>query len=167
MAYAINIHNLLEELDRRNFHLYEELEGDDDLKVEIDKALGYILPLWMSGAINDADHEEAILRFDEFCNPGWFQLREHPKVQMLLLAAAGRGRPMRHKFFGTRNAKSYSRITDLLRMVYPEMRKEDVKVWVLKHNEDEFAALLPRLGVQGGDVKDILKEYTAFRKEVA
>lgn len=167
MTYAINIHTLLEQIDRRNFALYDELEGDDDLKKEIDKNLGYLLPLWMSGAVNDADHETAILRFDEVCNAGWFALREHPKVQMLLLCAAGRGKPMRHKFFGTRNPKSYSRVQDVLRTLYPDIRKEDVNVWVIKHSDEDFATLLTRMGLQDVEAKEIVKEYKAFKKEVS
>jgi hypothetical protein len=166
MAYSVKIDQILAEIDKRNFSLYDAIEEDEELLAEINKLLGFMLPVWMAGAINDQQHQEAILAFDEIANTGWYKLKDHPKLQMLLLCATGNGKPVRHKFMASGARKEYSKIHDVFLRRYPDIRKEDVKAWSRKHTSQDFENLLRGLGEQEKEIKEIVKEFVSFQKEL-
>lgn len=161
-SYKFDIFVALEFLDQNSFEVYEELSQDPQLRDQYEKALGWILPLWMIGASRDADHAELIKRFNRDCNNVWLGLKEHPSLRSKLLAGCGLGKRTNHKFFKAATPKYDNEVHRILRQLYPDMTLEEGELWIRKNEPKEFKELVEMMGVQ--DAKEVLKLYGKMRK---
>ena len=99
MADSLNIFLVLEYLDENNMELYEAVKDDENLLKDLEKNIGWLIPQWFTGSPNEDVHRALILSFNELCNVGWHNFYKHPQLQAKLLASAGLGKSVRHKFF--------------------------------------------------------------------
>lgn len=166
-AFKVNLTALLDELDKNSLTVYEEVTQDEELKKEIDKALDYTLPLWMTGSTNDLTHRQLILSFDAIANIGWFALRDRQELRMKLLGCIGTGRTVRHKFINSSSAKkAFSNLQRVMMSIYADASSDDLPGWIKGFSDEEFKTLLGQLGYQGDEQKDLLKEFVSCKKAI-
>lgn len=160
--YKFDLFVVLDFLDQNSFEVYEELSKDEVLLAEYEKALGWILPLWMIGANRDDDHAALIGNFNRNCNNVWLDLKNHPRLRSKLLAGCGLGKRTNHKFFKAAAPKYDNEVYRILRQMYPDMTSEEGELWIRKNMPKEFKELVEMMGVQ--DPKEVLKTYGKMRK---
>ena len=162
MANKLDVFAVLEFLDLNSFNVREAFEDDPDMLKQLDKEAGWMLPQWMSGAMNDAAHEELLYAFNTYCNPGWFKLYKHPTLQLKLLAAIGTGKKVKHKFYKPQTAVG-SKIENLLLMVYPDIHVSEVDLWCRRNTESDLYELMNNLGLQHDETDVLVKEFRSRR----
>lgn len=159
----LEVHTITRQLDQQNFGLYRKLkENEADCK-EIEKMLGYTLPLWMIGSMNDGDHAELLWRFNRMANAGWYtSLAKHPELRCKLLACVGLGRETRHNFVKVTKAPSSTELEDLLRMKYPDIRSNEVLLWCRRNDEETVRDFAAVYGLQEDETDKVVSEYRKF-----
>lgn len=163
-SYKFDIFVALEFLDQNSFEVYEELSKDENLRDQYEKALGWILPLWMIGASRDSDHAKLIERFNRDCNNVWLDLKAHPSLRSKLLAGCGLGRKTNHKFFKAAAPKYDNEIYRIIRQMYPDMTIDEGQLWVRKNTPSDFKELLEMMGTQSAESKTLATAYGKLRK---
>lgn len=163
-SYKFDLFVVLEYLDNNSFEVYEELSQDEVLLSEYEKALGWILPLWMLGSSRNSDHAALIENFNRNCNGVWLDLKDHPRLRSKLLATCGLGRKTNHKFFKAAAPKYDNEVYRILRRLYPDMLTEEGELWVRKNEPKQFEELVRMMGLQETDIKEVKKVYTKMRK---
>jgi predicted PolB exonuclease-like 3'-5' exonuclease len=151
-------------LDQRNLGVHEALSEDPDILKELERSVGWLLPQWMTGASRDDVLEEIATKFDEHCNKRWFELSSNPKLQTKLLACCGTGNKVRHRFFKPKRATSASKMTEMLRHKYVDIREHEVALWCRRNSKADFKELAMALGYQPVEVKELVKAYDKLRK---
>lgn len=164
MTYELDIFDILECLDRRNFRVYDSVRDDEKLRKEFDKNIGWLIPHWMVGAYKDADHAELIKNFNEVCNVGWYGFAGHPELQTKLLACCGLGYKAKHRFIKPTVSKENKKIRDLLADKYYDITPEEVDLWCRCNDVKEFEMLAQQLGRQDSEIKELKKVFKAKKK---
>lgn len=150
---------ILKVLDQKKFGLYKAFTTDESERKELERLIGYLLPIWMSGAVDDADHARMIVRFNRIANEGWFAFRNHPELQAKILACVGVGREVRHSFYKVARSTPSPKLTELLQERYRDIRRDEIRLWCQKNSEADVAELAAASGRQNDDVKAIVEEY--------
>ena len=159
----LDIFAVLSYLDENNLGVYEALREDSEMLKEFERNVSWMLPQWMTGATSDSVHAELIDNFNEICNDGWFELYGHPELQAKLLACCGVGRT-RHKYYKPKTSPNLSKMTELLKGKYVDIREGEVLMWVRHATETDMVSLAESLGYQKQEVKDLKKSFDALRK---
>ena len=159
MTQKLDLFAVLGLLDENTLDVYPVLKGDEEMLKEFEQMVGWLLPHWMTGANSEADLEDLIAAFNEYCNAGWFEFRGHPELQAKLLACCGLGSKTRHKFFKPKKNKVLTQISKLLRVKYPDIRDEEVLAWCRLNDKKDVKDLAEACGYQKDDVKKVLDSY--------
>ena len=163
MAYTLDLFAVLRMLDRGDMDVYESLSNDPDTLKELERQAGWMLPLWMTGCYQDASHRRLIQRFDDRANCVWSATYGHPILQLRLLAACGVG-SVRHKFYKNTAPKHGKAILDLLIQITPDIRPDEVDMWIRNNNEERVQELAQACGYQPKELKAILTEFRRVKK---
>ncbi len=164
MSAKLDIFAVLTYLDEGNLGVYEALREDPEMLKELEKNVTWMLPQWMTGAQSDPVHVELVENFNLMCNDRWFELYGHPELQAKLLACCGLGRKVRHKYFKPSKARNRRVMLDLLSHKYPDIREEEVELWVRQSSKAGARHLAESLGYQKKEVADVTKAFDALRK---
>ena len=164
MASKLDIFAVLSYLDENNLGVYKALGEDAEMLAELNRSVSWMLPQWMTGAINDESHAELMKNFNALCNDGWFSLSGHPELQTKLLACCGLGRNVRHKFFKPAKSRNLNRMMELLSYKYQDIREEEVELWCRRNDKASMSLLAQSTGYQKDEVKELAKAFDALRK---
>jgi len=155
---------ILEALDANDFSVYEQLASDPTILAEYEKALGYILPLWMIGASSNEAHAELVKRFDRDCNSVWYRIKDHPALRSKLLACCGVGHRLNHKFFKSSLPKYDNDVYRFLASLYPDIRRGEAEMWIRMNDPKVFKRMIEDRGMQQDEAKELIKLYRKMRK---
>lgn len=157
--YTVNINVVLKHLDAKNLEIYQAFKPKEVERKELDRMLGYILPVWVSGIDSPRDQYEMVFRFNENVNLDWRELNNHPELRAKVLAAIGGGRTVRHDFHFRQAAGKQVNLSDLLERRYPDIRKDEIALWCTVNNESALIELCRNYGIQEKDQDAILLEH--------
>lgn len=163
MSDKIDIFTVLEYLDTNHFELYEVVSGDPDILKTFEKDLGWIIPIWFSGATNAPNQKDQTLLFNEVCNQCWFELSKHPELRAKLLAACGLGKEIKHKFYKPKSLNQTGGFLSILRQVYPDIKPEEVELFVRTTDRDYFYDLCLALGNQDDHMISLMEEFDQIK----
>lgn len=159
MVEKMNLFVILEALDQGQLDVFDQLQSDSAILKEFTTALGWLIPVWMTGAVNQYDHAHMIVEFNELCNRGWDRFKEFPNLRAKLLALCGPGRATKHRFFKPPTYKTGNALLDLLRISHPDIRPEQMDLWISKHTLEEARELAEMHGYQKDAIADVEKAY--------
>jgi len=160
----LDLFSVLSYLDENNLGVHEALRDDPEMLTELERNVGWMLPQWMTGATNNADHANLIDSFNVICNDGWFELYGHPELQAKLLACCGIGRKVRHKYYKPSKTIHLGKMMKLLEGKYEDIREEEVEMWVRRSTKASMIRFAESLGYQEKEVKELTKTFDALRK---
>lgn len=161
--FKLDLFTVLEYLDKQNLGVYEELMADPELVAELEKSIGWLIQQWMTAAADNTEHMVLAMSFDEFCNTGWDQFS--PRLQSKLLACCGLGKKVKHKFYRPKTSKTSNDLINLLQLRYPDIRLEEVELWVRKTTIDDAIELGQLMGYQTDQVKSVEASYRMMKDE--
>jgi len=164
----LDIFDVLESLDRRNFRVYDSVRGDEELRKELDKNICWLIPQWMVGAYKDSEHSDLVQNFNDVCNPGWYSFYGHPELQAKLLACCGLGYKTRHRFIKPVVSRESKKIHDLLLGKYYDITPEEVELWCRSNDIKGLEELAQQLGLQEveiGELRKIFRTKKGYRKK--
>jgi hypothetical protein len=162
--YTLNIAVILESFDKNDFTVAEQLKEDEAMYAEFLKNIGWLIPQWFFGVSGDQDHKKQVVKFNTLCNEYWSKLSKHPELQAKLLASAGLGKTIRHKFFRPVVHRKNYELEVLLRLVYPDISEEQVRLWVRKNDEAALKQLANECGLQEKEYEPYLKSYQKIKE---
>lgn len=157
--YALDVIAILKLLDRRNFDVYKSLEQDEAKRRELIRSLGYVLPLFMSGSNNEEDHYALLTRFNVYANQGWWRLRNHPELQLKLLAAIGLGKQTFHAFMNASKRTTFGGLQGLLQQIVPDIRSAETLVWCRKNSEADVRRLGEDCGLSDEEIETLINDH--------
>lgn len=157
--HKLNLSVILKHLDLRNLELYEALRGNDADRKEFEKNLAYILPLWFSGTYSGKDQLTLMLDFNRHVNIDWFNLDGHPELRAKVLGAIGLGRVVKHDFHYRERRASESALTAFLSQRYPDIRKDEIKLWCSINSEGTLIEMCSAWGIQKDEKTNIVEAY--------
>ena len=164
MAAKLDIFAVLSRLDSNDLEVYDTLRSEPEMLLELERNVSWMLPQWMTGASNDADHADLIDSFNIICNDGWYELYGHPELQTKLLACCGTGRRVRHKYHKPSKTLHLSKMMKLLEGKYEDIREEEVEMWVRRATKADMISFAESLGYQEKEVKELTKTFDTLRK---
>lgn len=165
MADKLDLFKVLSRLDQCDTELYNSLS--DDERGELHKIIGFLLPKWMTGIIDEPSHMMTLVMFNEYANTGWHTtLADHPELQAKLLAACGAGKRQRHKFYKSKPQKKGSPLHDLLRIEIPDCTREDCVRWVRSVDEADIISECNFNGYQEEETNAVIEEYRLIKKRI-
>ncbi len=162
--YKLDLFSVLRMLDRRDLNVHKSLEDDPEALKELERAAGWMLPMWMTASRNERDHKRLLSEFEEKANGVWLSTAGHPILQLKLLAACGTGRGVNHKFYGKSATKYGDLVFNFLQDVVPDITVESMEKWVKRNTEEEAEELARQCGRQPKEVKDILVEFRRIKQ---
>jgi len=161
----LDLFAVLSYMDDNNLGIYEALREDPDMLKELRKNVIWMLPQWMTGSDNPADHAELVENFNQIGNMGWFDLYDHPELQVKLLACCGLGKKTRHRFFKPTKARQVSKMLDLLSNKYVDINESETVLWCKTNSKAAMGRLAESFGYQPKDVRDLEKSFDSLRKQ--
>lgn len=159
----LDLFMVLEALDQRDLNIYDEIAADAEAVKELNRDVGYMLPIWMTGAARNQDHAELVQRFNICCNLNWFDLTGKHRLQTRLLAHIGLGRKVAHRFNKVIGGFRNNAVLDLLILTHPDIRPEEARIWVQRHSLRETEELARGHGWTDEQVERLKKSYNEMR----
>lgn len=166
MARKLDLFGVLKSLDQRNFDTYKMVCEHGEIKKELDTLSGWMLPIWMTGTDSIMQTIKLTERFDDKANGIWDSLGDHPELRVQLLASCGLGEYTKHKFYKRAGAKYNSGVYKLLRISHPDIRKEEVNIWIGRNDTNDLKELAIASGYQSAEIKDLVKVFNKMKKEL-
>lgn len=147
---ALDIFVLLDQLDRKNYELWETLT--DEQRKEF---APLVVTRWMAGC----DDAFQIVMLNEVMNIAVFPLGDRKSLLMRLLTVCSSGRRKRYKWvnFKTGGTKQCKRAIELIAATYHLSRSEAADTLKL-FKPDELIALAEETGWQKDEIKELQKE---------
>lgn len=128
MAHKLDIFNVLEALDKKDYTYYDSL-SDDEKK----GFTAFLTNKWMANVegSNELQHYY-VASTNHYSNKHLFEINQHPKLQYLSLVASSPGiNKQRHYWLKTQKkatSKSKQDIKRILTDMYPTYKKDDIEV---------------------------------------
>jgi hypothetical protein len=157
--YNINLNVVLRAIDSKNFELYQAFRHQEVERKELDRMLGYILPIWVSGIASSSEQIDMTFAFNQYINIGWRELDKHPEMRAKLLALIGPGHTVRHDFHLREATANQTNLGKLLLLRYPDIRKDEINLWCSVNNEAALLDMCNQYGIQAKERDAILVEY--------
>lgn len=154
----LKLNVLLKHLDLRNPEIFAALSQTEADRKELERALAYLLPLWVSGTIEGRDQIALMFTFNQHVNIGWSELDQHPELRAKVLASVGLGRVVRHDY-QARERRKATTLLDFLSRRYPDIREPEVELWCATNSEADLIALCRDYGMQEDARRVIIDEY--------
>ncbi len=162
--YALDLFGVLRMLDKQNMNIHDSLRDNPDALKELEKNAGWMLPMWMTASQSEGEHKQLIRNFEQKANGVWESTYGNPILQLRLLAACGTGRTSRHKFYKKDNTKYGELVLNLLREITPDIRQDEVEMWVRNNDEHSTEELARLCGYQEKEIKALLTEFRRVKK---
>lgn len=160
MAGKLSIFDIMAKLDRGDTNARDQYEGQE-LK-EFDSFIGYPALRWMSGANDPVDHMMCLVATNNI-NRNYFDLHAHKELQSKILASAGIGRRVRHKYIKPPEAKNKNTLYELVYCFYPDFDTEDCEFFLNRSSVDDIKTLANQSGLYE-DAKKIKNVVAVFKK---
>jgi hypothetical protein len=148
----IELHRLLSALDAKDRNFYDNLSEEEQQAFSPFLALRYA-----STVENPAVPELAnyvLEATNRKANPHFFDLKNHPKLQWLLLTTISPGfGAMKHKWMPPLGAKkSYGKIGNFLRKEFPNINDQELEILVTLSSEKDIKDYAASLGYQDREI---------------
>jgi hypothetical protein len=143
-------------LDARNKKYYSELS--DDMKK---KYTPLILMRFMSSATNQGGmHEYHLSAVNDVVNQDfWLFSKHHTEFQHLLLSACGYGKKQFHGWIPMAKVKKMDKFREFVDQVHPGINDDEMKLFIMNHNVEDFEALVKSHGYQDDDVEQYVEQF--------
>ena len=157
MARSLDLFNsVLPNLDAGNFEFYNSLT--DQQKKEFSP---FIAMKFMSAVRNKNDVSYHLIAINNVVNRDFWELKDYPDLQCLLLAACGSGAKKRHYFPG-KQLTDTALFKQLLEW-YPYMKVDEIQMLLDVNNPEDIIQLAKDHGMQDKELKkfkkDVKKHY--------
>lgn len=142
---------VLPKLDARDFQWAKDL-SDDELKA----AAPFIIMKFMSASSSKGFEEYHIMAVNEVVNKNFWEVSNHKKLQMMLLAACGTGKKQYHYFPG-KSPKDTAKYK-YLREKYPLWKADEIEMMMEKLSGSDMISLAKSFGMQDENLAKFEKE---------
>ena len=149
--YTLNIYKILEELDKRNLYIYENLSQDE--QKEVSKSL-LVLMKWMTTVASNSQ-DFYLVSVNETLNKGFWDIQKYPDLILKILALTGCGVKLYHPWVFSKKTSS-NKLEHFLEKCFPNYNKQEINI--IKNNITE-AELKELLEEKEESPKDIIKEF--------
>jgi hypothetical protein len=158
MAHKLDIFDVMAAIDKRDKGFLERKTPEE--------RKGFVAPValrWAS-AVQGPEAADYLILVNEFANPHFHDLYEHPELQFKLLTLAGSGRVTgRHKWIPVAKAgRSATILQEFIGRFYPFASNREIDMLLDLHTPETFSDFLNQSGCTPEEAKDII---SAFNKK--
>ena len=156
MKNKLDLPALMHHFDLRNLGIYDSLAKDENAEAELSKMVNWVIPQWFSSSTNEQDERALVENFNENCNGVWKELSKYPKLQTKLLSSCGLGKQTKRRFYKLKRNSDTNKLMNLLEMVYPDIKNEEIYLWCEKNTEEDVRELCEYVGYQEKETNEII-----------
>lgn len=156
MAYELNIWDTLAAIDQRKFGYWNSLTEDER------KGFAPIVVLRWLSIISQPNEDAELLLFlvNEIANVNFFDLYEHPELQMLLMTSCGLGRKLNHKWLGmVKQPPKRSPVLDFLSTIYVQANDLELGIVLSKLGREGFVELLADCALPPNECEELTNAH--------
>lgn len=151
MARALDLFNsVLPNLDAGNLEFYNSLT--EQQKKEFSP---FVIMKFMSAVRNKNDIPYHLIAVNRAVNRDFWELKDYPDLQYLLLAICGMGSKKRHYFPGKQ--LSDTPLFKFVKECYPFMKVDEVQMFLDINTPDDIIQIAKDFGLQDSELKQIKK----------
>lgn len=154
--HKLDIFDLLAAVDRRDRRFLSRQPADAQ------KGFSPRVALRWASAVTGPAAEQYMLLTNEIANVQFDDLRDHPELQYMLLAACGAGRKQKHEWLPMpKQGKSAAKVQSFLARFHPLASVEEIDLLVSMHTRETFTDLVHQSGCTPQEAKDLLNAFDA------
>lgn len=113
------------------------------------KKISPLIALKMMASVKGKNAQDALLLYNEIANEGFFELRDHPRLQlMLLMTLRQQGR---NYFAGTHKKDT---VSETIQKFYPHLKKDEIDMLINMSSKEEIIDLGSQFGMQDKELKE-------------
>lgn len=158
---AIDIFSILSQLDKRSSSFINV--SDEGEQKETATFVRFPALRWMSAAQGRKEHEALLLRVNE-ANLRWWTASRNVRLQADLLATAGTGSPVRHKWVAPNKTPNDDPIFNFVRLLHPNASDLECGLYLTLNSDDTLVSIAQRTGrYEGADLTAFKKALKAWR----
>ena len=149
MSSKLNIHNEMNQFDRKNRLFYDELTDDERKKFS-----NYLMVRWGSAVQGSRELQEFyVISTNERLNKHFFSLGRHPKLQWLMATSVSPGLGShRHSWIAPKKKESSNNeIKKALISLYPNAKINDIELLAKLTDKKQLRELLREYGHSNKD----------------
>jgi len=149
MSGKLNIHNEMNQFDRKNRLFYDELTDDERKKFS-----NYLMIRWGSAVQGSRELQEFyVISTNERFNKHFFSLSRHPKLQWLMATSVSPGLGAhRHSWIALKKKESgNNEIKKALISLYPNAKINDIELLAKLTDKKQLRELLREYGHSNKD----------------
>lgn len=152
--YKLDIFEVLENIDKRNFNYYATL--DDNLKKEF---VPFVTMKWLSQVNASPEISEYyLLMVNDLLNREFWALRNHPELIWKLMCVIGIGQKMRHEWVPMTKQSKTPKLDELFKKKYPTVGEKELETLRRVATKDAIVRLCEDLGMEKKEHKPYLDE---------
>ncbi|MAZ56801.1 hypothetical protein CL653_03345 [bacterium] len=154
------IFQVLSRFDKRDLNVRSDYKNGE--LQEFDKFVGYPALLWMSAADDDVQHMMCLITASEIAE-NYFEQHANKPLQAKLLASAGIGERVKHKFPKPLKSSRPTKLYEVIYALYPDLDDGDCKLLLSRADVDDIQKLAESSGLYN-DKKQIKAVVDEFKK---
>lgn len=143
--HKLDLKVVLAAIDTNNYGFYDSLSEE-----EVKDLSPWVLMRYFSSCA-DPHAEHHLLAVNEVVNVDFNELKNHKKLQFLLLAACGVGKKVYHPWVAPPKNKASSKKHEILSEFFPNNSTSEIQLMVDMHTDEEMVEFFVENGV---DMKD-------------
>lgn len=130
----------------------------NDMTDEQVKSVATFVALKMMSGGKGNSAEYSILAVNEVANKGWWEYKDHPRLQLMLLCLCAT--PGKWKYFPG-NLKSDNKVFKYIRTCYPHFKDDEINMVIELSTKDDLIQLAQDFGMQDKEMKQWKKDLKA------
>ena len=142
----LDLKKIFNYLDHNDYSSYEKLSDD-----ERNDFVPWVIMRYMS-SVSGKYAEHQLISVNEIVNVDFSAIKDHKKLQWMLLADCGIGFNQNHVWIAPPKVPKVAVRTELLTKMFPHYNKEEIQLLMTKYSKDELRELMLDHGI---DVKEI------------
>lgn len=154
MSSEIKLNDILPAIDRKNRKWWDGLSDE-----QRDKFSSWIYMRYGATVEGNADLSRYyLIAFNEIVNKRFNVLKNHPKLQFMLMTAASPGMgTVRHTWLAPMKKGKANKRIKLLEQLYPNANSRELELLAEINGDDDIKAYLQDLGWTDKDIKAAMK----------
>lgn len=149
----LNLKEVLAAIDTNDFGFYDRL--DEEERKEISP---WVLMRFMSSCSGPREYSEYHLMVtNDVVNKEFSLMKDHPKLQWLLLACCGSGKKQFHPWIPPGKGMKKDKLQEFVSSVYPHYKLDEIDDFIRLNEKEDLVELAEQFGYTKKEIKDLFK----------
>lgn len=151
--YKVDLNTILKKIDSKDRKYYQSLSSEEK------KSVSAIVLMRFISSSNKPYSDYSLIAVNDMANKHFYEMKDHPELQYLLLTAASSGLPTRHNWIAGSKKNNIEPLYNLISKFWPQSNRMEKDIILSKFDANSFSDFVDGCGIDQEEAKKVKKLF--------